>query len=69
MREKLALLNVEDLKEIATKTGIEFTDGIDSLKDTPIMSVKEQLLSVLDESDEKDIEREYNYVVATKSGT
>jgi hypothetical protein len=66
MRRKLELLSVEDLKLIAVRTGVKFTGGIDSISDRPGASVKEQLILVLDESDPKELEQEYQRIIVSR---
>lgn len=66
MRAKLALLSVDELKLLAERTGIRFTGGLDSLRDRPGSTVKDQILLVLDESDPAILKREYLAVIAAR---
>jgi hypothetical protein len=63
MRAKLERLSVDELKELAERVGVKFSEGTDSMKDRPQASVKEQLLLVLDESAPDELEREYRRII------
>lgn len=60
IRRKLEQLDEDTLAFLVKKLGIEFTGGIEALKDRKGLSRKEQLILVLDEVDRDDLEKEYN---------
>lgn len=55
MRDKLEQLGLDDLKLLAIRAGIHFTDGIDSLKDKEQSTVKDQIISVLEEVSSREL--------------
>lgn len=58
VQSELEGLSVEQLKLIATRCGIKFEDGIESLENNRNFTVKEQLLLVMDEINPSELKRE-----------
>ncbi len=62
-RKKLDNLSLEELRELTTKVGIEFTGGNENVVDTRNLTAKEQFILVLDEADKKELFREYKAIL------
>lgn len=62
MRERLEKLSLDQLRLLATRTGIEFEGGNETVKDREQISAKEQFLMVLDEADREKLQAEYDKI-------
>lgn len=57
MKEKLNILSLDELRALATKTGIVFTEGGENIQD------KEEIILTLDEADKDELEKEYEKIL------
>jgi len=68
MVENLRKLTEEQLRELATRAGINFEGGNITVQDTGNASAKEQFILVLDEVSKEILTREYERIMSDVQG-
>ncbi len=66
MRGKLEALSLDELRLLATRVGIHFSGGNESVRDSRTMTAKAEFLNVLDESDPAELNQEYERMIRSR---
>lgn len=61
MRKKLELLSLEELRELTTRVGIQFTIGNENIQD------KQEFILVLDEADKDELIKIYEDIISKRN--
>lgn len=62
MMDKLEILSLEELRDLTTKVGINFTIGNENIEN------KQEFILVLDEAEKDELIEEYNKIIKKKGG-
>jgi hypothetical protein len=63
MNRRLETLSLKQLQILATKLGVRFEGGIESVKDREVATAKQQIISVLDEVNREELTTEFERIV------